>query len=191
LEKVYSNTTSDLKLIHDYKNGNQDALGKLYKRYMHLIYGSCLKYLKNEEKSKDTVMEIYELLSKALLKHEVEHFKSWLYRVTYNHCMQILRDEKRNSKKETNYKADSYSLMESEEDEHLSVEKEELLIHLEDCIKELKEFQKNCIERFYLKEQCYNEIVEQTGYALKKVKSFIQNGKRNLMICMNKKNETK
>ena len=158
---------------------------------MHLIYGSCLKYLKNEEKSKDAVMEIYELLTKALLKHEVEHFKSWLYRVTYNHCMQILRDEKRQSKKANNFKQDSITLMESSEDQHLSIEKEELLIHLEDCVKELKEFQKNCIERFYLQEQCYNEIVDQTGYALKKVKSYIQNGKRNLMICLNKKNDEK
>jgi RNA polymerase sigma-70 factor (ECF subfamily) len=182
---------SDIELIKEYKDGNQDALARLFKKYMHLIYGSCLKYLKNEEKSKDTVMEIYELLHKALLKHEVEHFKSWLYRVTYNHCMQVLRDEKRHSKKATNFKQDSITLMESNEDQHLSIEKEELLIHLEDCVKELKEFQKNCIERFYLQEQCYNEIVDQTGYALKKVKSYIQNGKRNLMICMNKKTDEK
>jgi RNA polymerase sigma-70 factor (ECF subfamily) len=134
-------------------------------------------------------MEIYELLTKALLKHEVEHFKSWLYRVTYNYCMQVLRDDKRQSEKSANFKADSIAIMDSSEDEHLSTEKEELLVHLEDCIKELKAFQKNCIERFYLKEQCYNEIVEQTGYALKKVKSYIQNGKRNLIICMSKKND--
>ena len=55
------------------------------------------KYLKNEEKSKDAVMEIYELLTKALLKHEIQHFKSWLYRVTFNHCMQVIRAEKKTS----------------------------------------------------------------------------------------------
>lgn len=158
---------------------------------MHLVYGSCLKYLKNEEKSKDAVMELYEHLAEVLLKHEIQHFKSWLYRVTYNHCMQILRKDKNLINKAKYYKADAIPFMDSEEEAHLTAEKEELLVHLESCIEKLKDAQKNCIELFYLKEQCYNEIVQQTGYALKKVKSYIQNGKRNLMICMNKKNEAK
>tara|TARA_B100000767_G_C19588861_1_gene460549 strand:+ start:136 stop:711 length:576 start_codon:yes stop_codon:yes gene_type:complete len=191
LKLLDTNKLSDLELIQKYKNGNKDAIGILYKKYMHLIYGSCLKYLKNEEKSKDAVMEIYELLTKALLKHEIQHFKSWLYRVTFNHCMQVIRAEKQTSKKAQNFKKESIAFMESNQDEHLTIEKEELLVHLEECIKELKYFQNNCIKRFYLQEQCYNEIVEQTGYTLKKVKSYIQNGKRNLMICMNKKNEEK
>ena len=191
MKSLNTNKLSDLELIQKYKNGNKDAIGILYKKYMHLIYGSCLKYFKNEEKSKDAVMEIYELLTKALLKHEIQHFKSWLYRVTFNHCMQVIRAEKKTSEKALNFKKDSINFMESNHDEHLSIEKEELLVHLEECIRKLKDFQNNCIKRFYIQEQSYNEIVEQTGYTLKKVKSYIQNGKRNLMICMNKKNDRK
>ena len=191
MKSITKNTSSDLELIQKYKNGNQEAIGKLFKRYMHLIYGSCLKYLKNEEKSKDSVMEIFELLTNALLKHDVKHFKSWIYRVTYNYCMQVLRDESREAKNANSFKIDSLTFMESNQDEHLSIEKEKLLLYLDDCIKELNDFQKKCIEQFYLKEQCYNEIVKKTGYTLKKVKSYIQNGKRNLIICMNKKNDKK
>lgn len=176
-------------MIHHFKNGDSDALGFLYKKHMHLIYGSCIKHLKNEEKSKDAVMEIYEHLTKVLLKHEVEHFKSWLYRVTYNHCMQILRKEKRIAAKDDKYQEDTKSIMDFSMYNHPSIDKEDLLVHLEDCIQELKEQQQNCIQLFYLKELCYNEIVDKTGYALKKVKSYIQNGKRNLSICMSKKNE--
>ena len=105
--------------------------------------------------------------------------------------MQVIRAEKKTYEKALKFKKDSINFMESVHDEHLSIEKEELLVHLEECITELKDFQNNCIKRFYLQEQCYNEIVEQTGYTLKKVKSYIQNGKRNLMICMNKKNDGK
>lgn len=187
MKAVGSNKKSDLELIYDYKNGNSDALGELYQRYMHLIFGSCLNHLKDEEKSQDAVMEIYEHLTKVLHKHEVEHFKSWIYRVTFNHCMQILRKEKRTNEKGKKYQEDQIGIMESSAENHPSITKEDQLIHLEDCIEELKEFQHNCIKLFYLQELCYNEIVEKTGYALKKVKSYIQNGKRNLALCMERK----
>lgn len=191
MKNVTQNNDSDKSLILQHKNGNNKALGVLFQKYMHLIYGTCLKYLKNEEKSKDAVMDLYEHLQKALLQHEVENFKSWLYRVTYNHCMQILRKEKKRSEKNQKFQLETISFMEFPENEHLEIEKEKLLVHLESCIEELKETQKKCIEQFYLQERCYNEIAELTGFAIKKVKSYIQNGKRNLLICMSRKNETK
>jgi RNA polymerase sigma factor (sigma-70 family) len=55
---------------------------------------------------------------------------------------------------------------------------------LKKCIDQLKDEQKECIKLFYLEEKCYQEIAESTSYELKKVKSYIQNGKRNLRICM-------
>ena len=58
------------------------------------------------------------------------------------------------------------------------------LLKLEKCIEQLKNGQKDCVQLFYIKEMCYKEIVNNTGIELNKVKSYIQNGKRNLKICM-------
>jgi RNA polymerase sigma-70 factor (ECF subfamily) len=57
---------------------------------------------------------------------------------------------------------------------------------LEKCIETLGDEQKQCVKLFYLQEKCYKEITESTGFDMNKVKSYIQNGKRNLKICMEK-----
>jgi len=80
----------------------------------------------------------------------------------------------------------SGDLMESELILHPEEEdtREYELQRLEKCIEELKDEQKDCVKLFYLKELCYKDIVKHTGIELNKVKSYIQNGKRNLKICM-------
>lgn len=177
-------------MIELYKiSANQEYLAVLFQRYEHLILGSCLNYLSNEEEAQDAKMELYEHLKNALLKHFVENFKSWLFRVVYNHCMQIHRNQQRDTTKLTKYQKEVDVYMESWPNEHHNDVKEELLSNLERCIEELKSFQKECVQLFYIENKCYNEIVEKTGYALTKVKSYIQNGKRNLKNCIESRNE--
>ena len=66
---------------------------------------------------------------------------------------------------------------------------EDDLGRLEKCIEELQDEQKQCVELFYIRKKPYQTIVESTGFEMKKVKSYIQNGKRNLKICMEKNSE--
>ena len=150
---------------------------------MHLVYGLCLKYFKNRDDSQDATMAIYEDISIKLLTTEVQHFKSWLYMVAKNHCLMELR------KKNPEIHNDIF--MESVEAVHLNDDKIELerdLEALEDCIEQLKLDQKDCVKRFFLEKKSYQQVNEETGIDLKKVKSHIQNGKRNLRICLEQKN---
>ena len=179
---------SDNELIATYKsNGDGIYLGELYKRYSHLVFGVCLKYLKNETESEDAVLQIFENLMEDLKKHEIVNFKSWLHSVARNHCLMHLRKMKSVLRKVNEYEA-AYEHEETfaapfEVSEKF--EQELILTDLEKAIAVLKEEQRICIELFYLKEKCYNEVAEETGYSVKQVKSYIQNGKRNLAIQMN------
>jgi RNA polymerase sigma-70 factor (ECF subfamily) len=177
---------SDTDLVARYKQtGDLQQLGTLYERYMDLVYGVCLKYLREPEDAKDCVLNIFEELVTKLQKHEVENFKSWLYQLAKNHCLMRLRS----GKKLQNVKIDP-TLMQSDEDVHLNgaLEKEENFLQLEKCMKQLMEEQRTTIELFYMQGKCYNEIAEQTGLEWNKVRSLIQNGRRNLKLCMEKKN---
>lgn len=188
--KIIHTNKTDQELLCLYKeSGKTSYLAVLFERYSHLIYGACLKHLANDENAKDVFMEVYELLAVKLLSHEVTHFKSWLYRVTFNQCMQFLRKSINEEKKSREFQLTVNEDVEFDLFNHPSIDREVLLKHLEDCIDQLKEEQANSIKLFYLKQLCYNEIVEQTSYALKKVKSYIQNGKRNLKICIESKSE--
>ena len=158
-------------------------LAKLYLRYTDLVYGTCLKYLKNAETAKDAVMNIYEELHQKLLQHEVENFKSWLYVVTKNHCLMQLRKEKKMITLEF-----QPAIMQSEDFSHLDsvLAKEQEFKKLEQCLERLPAEQKQAIRLFYIENKCYNEIAEQTAMDWNKVRSVIQNGRRNLKICMEK-----
>lgn len=181
------NNCSDAELVSLYRDGGeQSILAVLYQRYMDLIYGVCLKYLKDPEASKDAVINIYEELIIKVRQHEVTHFKSWLYTLSRNHCLMQLRREKGKATIEI-----QPSFMQSEVMLHLDgvLQKEEQLSQLEDCMKQLVTEQKDCVELFYLHGKCYNEIVEQTGLEWNKVRSHIQNGRRNLKLCMDSKSQ--
>jgi RNA polymerase sigma-70 factor (ECF subfamily) len=176
------NTLSDLELIAQYKmSGEHGLVGVLYNRYMTLVYGVCLKYLKDREESRDAVMQIFEKLLVSLREHEIAHFKSWLYVTSRNHCLMALR-----AKKGKNFQEISPDFMENDLLLHLQdePEMESNLVKLEKCMEHLAAEQKNCVQLFYLQQKCYKEIVEITGFDDNKVKSYIQNGKRNLRICM-------
>lgn len=186
------NHFSDNELITEYKNTNNNVfVGVLYKRYSHLVLGLSLKYLKDEDDAKDAVMQIFEKLLVDLLKFNIDYFKSWLYTFSKNHCLMIIRTKQSKLKKEIDLQIHADSFMETESISHpnIAAEKEIQYTLLEKAIEELNEDQRKCIKLFYLKERSYNEIVDETGYTLNEVKSFIQNGKRNLKIKLEKNGE--
>ena len=176
--------TNDEDLLKDFqKNENQQSLASLYLRYTHLVYGVCMKYYKNQETSKDAVMEIYQEISHKLKTHQVENFKSWLYVVAKNHCLMQLR-----KKKTITVEFDNSGFVQSEDFSHLDavLEKEKDFKKLESCIEQLNQEQNVVINMFYLQQKCYNQIVDTTGMEWNKVRSLVQNGRRNLKICMEK-----
>ena len=186
LKNISHNGLSDKELAHRYRTtGNMEVLAVLFQRYMDLLYGVCLKYLKQPETAKDAVMQIFEELVQKLPKHEVDNFKSWLYTLAKNHCLMQLRTPQ--NLKTVEFKTES---MQSVEDVHLNgvLTREENLQKMEHCLQTLSDEQRITIELFYLQNKCYKEIAEATGLEWNKVRSHIQNGRRNLKICMEKHN---
>jgi RNA polymerase sigma factor (sigma-70 family) len=180
---------SDLDIVQKYKQtGDKNYVGVLFERYGHLVYGVCLKYLKNTDNSKDAVMLIFEKLLVDLKKNEINNFKAWLHIVSKNHCLMKLRKESKLKNREQDIEAIEHSLTEVDSGEEPEV-KEAQLTHLEEAIKLLKPEQQSCVELFYIKEKCYQEVADITGFTLKQVKSYIQNGKRNLKLILTTKNE--
>ena len=175
---------SDLALIQSFKSsGNQNVLGRLYENYIEMVYGVGLKYFKNETDAEDLVVNVYELISLKLKSHKVDNFKSWLYVVTKNYCLEQLRKQSKNYKKEKEA-TNMYSELIFHPD---NINKEDVFLKLEDCIKELKYEQKVCIESFYYNSMSYHQIAHLLKLDWNTVRSYIQNGRRMLKNCIDKK----
>jgi RNA polymerase sigma-70 factor, ECF subfamily len=181
---------TDEDLLKEFtKTGDLDALGELYAEYMHLVYGVCIKYLKNRDESMDAVMQIFEKLIIEIPKQKIENFRSWLHVVTKNYCLMQLRSQKSHDEKLNEWLADPTVFMESGSILHPIDDNEaEMDKALADCIEKLKSEQKNCINQFYYENMCYGEIAVNLGLDEKKVKSHLQNAKRNLKLCLEEKN---
>jgi len=180
-------TLSDIDLVNLYKKkGDKQVVGVLYKRYTRFAFAICMKYLKDEEASKDAVMQVFEKLFEDLRKHQVTNFKSWLYSVLKNHCFHILRDRAYKQGKEKEAINSYENLVENQYEMYQDTDNgfEERIETLEMELCNLSHEQRVCIELFYLKEKCYQEVSKITGYTMNQVKSHIQNGKRNLKISL-------
>lgn len=164
------------------EDGNNFWLGILLQRYTLLLFGVCMKYLKNEEASKDAVQQIFLKAITELQKYKVDYFKSWLYMVAKNHCLMKLRDK--------NVFVDVEHVQPiAQDDFDISAlqQKEKTLTLIEECLNYLQPDQKTCVTLFYLQKKSYVDIVAETGFTMMQVKSHIQNGKRNLKILVEKK----
>jgi RNA polymerase sigma-70 factor (ECF subfamily) len=186
-----SKKKSDDELIEEFTaSGDLEILGELYSGYMHLVYGVSLKYLKDREEAMDTVIQIFEKLITDIPRQKIENFRSWLHVVVKNYCLMKIRSGKSRSEKYHEWADDPGNFMEKGYVLHpIDDEKEDIGAALADCIERLKEEQKECIKQFYYENRCYNEIARNLELDEKKVKSHLQNGKRNLKLCLEEKNE--
>jgi RNA polymerase sigma factor (sigma-70 family) len=171
---------SDDELISAFRVSRDSAIiGILFDRYSHLVFAVSMKYLKNEDDSKDTVIRVFEKLPQDLIKYEIHNFSSWLHTVTKNHCLRFLSKNKF-------YTVDVVNIPDvAEEDDEGFVT--HYLPHLHNALNNLNSEQRICIELFYIQNLSYQELSERTGFSMNEVKSHIQNGKRNLKIILLKK----
>ncbi len=182
---VDPDSADDEQLLKSYRgSGDLAILARLYETKMTLVYGVCLKYLKDEEQARDAVMGIFEELVTKARQHEVKQFRSWLYVLSRNYCLMQLRSAKKLNVVNLDDFMEFIPVL-----HHDDNNREAAMVALERCMDKLNPAQQQSISLFYLKEKCYKEIRELTGYTLNEVKSYIQNGKRNLKICLDNSSE--
>jgi RNA polymerase sigma factor (sigma-70 family) len=181
----YASISDQELLSRFYDDHNNEWLGILLQRYTLLLLGVCMKYLKNEEEAKDSVQQVFLKVIQELNKYKVEYFKSWLYMVAKNHCLMRLREKQGKIITELNDRHSSTALDETSHDKLL--EDDRAMALMEQSLGELSPEQQQCVTLFYLQKKSYQEISELTGYSMLQVKSYIQNGKRNLRILIEKK----
>lgn len=183
-ENRYHHISDHELLDYYYETKDQQWIGILLERYTLLLLGVCMKYLKDEEEAKDAVQQVFLKVLTEVSKYKVEFFKSWLYMVAKNHCLMKLRNKTIKNVKQLN---------EETAVEHADTDKQEILASettyslLEEAIEELSAEQKLCVTLFYLQKNSYQQIIEKTGFTAMQVKSYIQNGKRNLKLLLEKK----
>ncbi len=190
---------SDAEYVAAYQaTGDLEILGELYERHIDMVYAVCFNYLRDEDESKDAVMQLFEQLITDLKRHEVQNFRSWLHSVARNYCLMQLRARR--------VYVNATGLADTDDELHADAghplaewltavsdtdgpDLEHNLTQMHECLKTLPQPQQTCLDLFYLQEKSYQEVAQLTGYDLKQVKSYLQNGRRNLKICLDRRHD--
>lgn len=182
-KKEYS---SDEELLKHYKqSGNKELFADLFKKHVSVVYGTCLFYLQDKDEAQDATMQLFEKLLLDINNREIENFKGWLSFVVRNHCISIIRKNKSQNKNLKSYHEFEYEDVNYEIEEKINaVSDEDMLENMKQCLPQLKENQRLCVELFYLNNKSYQDIANETGFSLNEIKSYIQNGKRNLKLLL-------
>ncbi len=176
------NHITDAELLQNFYNDHDNKwLGILLPRYTLLLLGVCMKYLKNEDDARDCVQQIFLKVINELRKYKVEYFKSWIYMIAKNHCLMKLRDQKKATVELNEQLATAAN---AETDKKMLLEKDALLQRMEAALNKLNPDQKLCVKLFYLEKKSYSEVAEITGFTMMQVKSYLQNGRRNLKLLI-------
>jgi RNA polymerase sigma factor (sigma-70 family) len=177
---------SDEELVQIYfASGDKSLMGRLFEKHVTTVYGVCLYYFRDREQSKDAVMQIFEKMMQELRKTEIKNFKAWLGFVVRNYCISELRKQKTRRFVPESYLDFEVSEASLEEEEKIaSVDEEKMIGYMKDVLPRLKDKQRICIELFYLQNLSYQDIAGKTNYTVNEVKSYIQNGKRNLKLLI-------
>ena len=184
--RSYVHKLSDEEIISLYKEKQWNScIDELYQRYSHMVFGVCLKYVKQTENAEDLTLSLFASLTEKLLQHQVQHFKSWLYVSARNSSLMFLRANKMNQE----LKQDDLLYDDSDQRLDEKLEKDELIESLIMVFEELKQEQRICVQLFYLQKKSYEEVAKITNYSMKEVKSHLQNGRRNLKILLDKRKE--
>lgn len=185
LRRKHTEQASDEDLVTLLRDGDRDSLGYLWDRYAHLLFGVGLKYLKDSERSKDMVVELFADLPALLAKHQVERFRPWLHTVMRNRCLLLLRKAEHRNTVSQEFLQDQ-----AQEELDAAVLREADLLRLERAIEELNDGQRTCIRLFHLERQSYEEVARHTGFAPDQVRSHLQNGRRNLRIILERHDQS-
>jgi RNA polymerase sigma factor (sigma-70 family) len=186
----YENISDGELLERFYLDHDNQWLGILLQRYTLLLFGVCMKYLKNEEEARDGVQHIFLKALTELHKYRVDYFKSWIYMVAKNHCLMKLRDKQGKLVSDITDNLAAVLSEREQEDRSRHMEKNNRLELMNQALDELNAEQRRCIIAFYMEKKSYQEIADETGYTMLQVKSYIQNGKRNLKNLLDKKMNT-
>jgi RNA polymerase sigma factor (sigma-70 family) len=162
------------------------TLREIFEQYQHLVFNLCLHYLQNKQDAEEATQDVFVKIHTKLSSFEGKSsLKTWVYRITVNHCLDLLRARKRQNR--LSYITHLFfgkteTPLELPQFDHPGVllEDQEDLENLFEKINQLPENQRTALILRYLDDLPPPEIAHIMGLSLKAVESLLQRAKQNL-----------
>lgn len=161
-------------LVQRAKENDLAAFEEIIKLYEKKVYNLALRYMKNHDDALDVAQEVFIQVYNNLSMFRGEaQFSTWIYRITYNSCVDMLRKQTK-TKKNIAISIDDEKFYETQKDKQLleeEYEKKETLEFVLKAIDTLPKEQRDVVILRYIKDLSYAQIGEILDIAEGTVKS--------------------
>ncbi len=166
--------------------GEEEPFQVLFERYGELVFGYCVKLLKDRERAEDASQEAWVKIIKNANKYECQgKFRAWLLQITRNTCFSLFRDLKKN-------RTEDVSDHEIEDMSQKSIldlmSAEENKAKLKKCIEDLPENQRLALLVWMTEDKSYEEIAEHMQTSVSAVKSLLFRSRQSLKEMLGSNN---
>jgi RNA polymerase sigma-70 factor (family 1) len=162
---------SDEALMREIKADNMFAFDVLYKKYSKKVYKFGYSILKSKEDSENLIQDVFLNLWENRIKVEKDSsIKSYLFTITYNSAISIIRKKSRESQFVEYLK----SLQDTtEEPVSAELEYNELSHKLDEIIAVLPPRQKEVFQLHRIEGLSYNQIAERLGISVNTIENHM------------------
>ncbi|MBK9737231.1 MAG: RNA polymerase sigma factor [Saprospiraceae bacterium] len=164
---------------------NVNYFNLLYDRYTNKVYSKCVSMLKDQEMAEDASQEIFVKILLSLSKFSGKsRFSTWLYSITYNFCIDLIRKRKN----DITVAYDDFSKVDSEDDEINDSELLEInVLRLQEVLIEMNAEDKSILLMKYQDDLSIKEICEAINKTESAVKMKILRAKERFLRIYNLK----
>ena len=180
---------NDIYYINLIIEGNTNAFNILVDRYKDLVYSLALKMVKNREEAEEVAQDTFIKVFKSLSKFKGDSkFSTWIYKVTYNTCLDRLKKQKR-EQQVVSIDEFNTNQIKSIDNALDKMENEEREKAIQDCIQFLPADDAFLLTLFYFEEQSLEEIAKVIGLTANNVKVKLFRSRKKLTTILKEKLE--
>jgi RNA polymerase sigma factor (sigma-70 family) len=182
-------TENDIHYINLIIEGNSNTFSILVDRYKDLVFSLALKMVKNREEAEEVAQDTFIKVFKSLNQFKGDSkFSTWIYKVTYNTCLDRLKKHKRHQPIVSidEFNSNQIKSLDNALD---AMENDERAQAIQDCIKILPSDEAFLLTLFYFDEQSIDEIAKIMGLTPNNVKVKLFRSRKKLTTILKERLE--
>ena len=173
---------NEKQLLVKAKQGDSGAFSTLLEPYQKKIYNLAVRMLRNEQDAQDAGQEALLKMFRSLHTFKGEAaLSTWVYSITKNTCLDILRKLKRKKEESIENVAYMYEAKAAEMPEHVAIQKESLA-NIASLIESLPDAQREVVVLREIDGYSYEEIAQILQISLGTVKSRLARAREILRV---------
>ncbi len=177
-------TNAETTLINRILDGETTAFSKVVDNYKSLVFSLALQLLKNQEEAEEVAQDTFVKVYSSLKSFKGDSkFSTWIYRITYNTCLDRIKKNKRKYREEE-LNAITENQILTTKNALQEMEQKERSEKIKACLQQLPAEDAALLTLFYFEEKNLNELQEIINQSVNTIKVRLHRARKKFAIIL-------